>query len=197
MRLREKELKEIGYKPRRPRRSGIRLHRSVAKAINDHLRKDETKAHRQNDSDGGEAVGDCRAEELQGRMRAASKLYKPARHPEQVYARHHGNYGSEADGRERHVPTARDGSENQRDDETGDQRADGRAGAQHSKQPPPQSMGKHANRRRPGEHAQRRGKEDAEGGHSDARGDSIEPQRHGSAGQTYWQGNTQKREPEE
>jgi hypothetical protein len=104
--------------------SRLRLHRFLSQMINHQFRNDEAEAHRQYDFDCGHTVSNCRAYEQQRRRRAVGKLYEPARHPEYVNAWNHRHYGSEADGRERHMPTAGDWSENQRDDETGDQSAD-------------------------------------------------------------------------
>ena len=54
--------------------SGLRLRRPLAKAIDGKLRNDKAEAHRYNDSAGGQAVGDCRAQKLQRRMRVVGKL---------------------------------------------------------------------------------------------------------------------------
>jgi hypothetical protein len=56
------------------RPSRLRLRRPLAKAINDKLWNDEAEAHRHNDSTGGQAVGDGRAQEFEGRLRAVGKL---------------------------------------------------------------------------------------------------------------------------
>src|SRR5256712_2313301 len=85
------------------RLSRLRLRRSLAKAIDGRLRNDEAEAHRQNNRDGGHAVGDCCAHELQRRMRAVGKLQEAARHSEEEDARHHRHYRGKADGRERHM----------------------------------------------------------------------------------------------
>lgn len=53
------------------RGSGPRLPRSIAEAIDGNLLNDEPKARRQDDLDGGDAIGDCHAHEFQRRMRLA------------------------------------------------------------------------------------------------------------------------------
>ena len=73
-------LARIGHSSFHPSR--LRLRRPLTNAIDGKLRNDEAEAHRHNDSTGRQAVGDCRAEEFQRRMRAVGKLQKAARHPE-------------------------------------------------------------------------------------------------------------------
>src|SRR5579871_4147909 len=68
--------------------SRLRSPHSRAQAIEGQLRNNEAEAHRQNIRNGGRAVGDCRAQQLQSRMRAACKQHKAARHSEQEDARY-------------------------------------------------------------------------------------------------------------
>src|ERR1700733_7830846 len=119
------------------RPSRLPLRRPLAKAIDDKLWNDEAEAHRYNDSTRGQAVGDCRAQEFECRMRAVGKLQNAARHPEQVHAGNHGNHGGEADGCKRHLQSARDRGQNRADDETGDQCAGRGAVPEYSKRTPP------------------------------------------------------------
>src|SRR5271168_837609 len=82
-------------------------------------------------------------------MRAVCKLQEAARHSKQEDAWNHGYHGSKADGRKRHVPAARDRSEDHPDDETRDEGAGRGAGAEHGERHPPERVGHHADGHRP------------------------------------------------
>src|SRR5216684_787036 len=147
--------------------SRLRSHSAAAEAINDDLRNNDAEAHRENDSDGSHPVGNRRTQELQRGIRANRKLQEATRHSEQEDARHHRDHRGKAYGREWHMRTTSDWSENHADYQTGYERA-GRSASAKGKCPPPQSMSQHADGDRPFQHAQGRRKENAVGGNGGA-----------------------------
>jgi len=142
-------------------------------------------------------VCDRRADQLQRRLRAPGDLHEAACHSEKVHARHHRHDGGEADGCKWHVRSARDGSEDQADDNTGDESPRRDAEAEHAERDPTQGVGQHAHRDRPGQHVQRCREEDAIAGDGDAGCDHVLPQGNGSARPTNRQRGAKQHQPEQ
>src|SRR5258708_22119034 len=148
---------------------------SIVEAVNEHLWNNEAKTHRQYDDDCRHAVRECRAHQLQRRMRDAGKLHQAAGHSENVDAGHQGHDGGETDCRKRHVPAPRDRGQDQPDEEACHEGTGRDAHAEDGEHHPPHSMGQHPNPHRPREHIQRRGEKDAVSKNGEAGGDDVLP----------------------